>query len=228
VFRYWADEAQPDGSVKTLRKYYEIGPSKGDGAISKKQAEIERDRFLSTLNAPNAEDAVQQLAATGVALFGEVAKLYEEGYLGRKNQISTPTREKEELYLHQYIVPRWGALRLNQVQTQAVEDWLHTTFDSWWTMHGVRAIMSRVYHYAEGHGLWEEGRRNPASKARIGKKRYKRERRILSFGGDRARACLPNLHRRVPVRSQTEHGSHDPLYCRKQRPSFHRHGTLEG
>src|ERR1035438_3025920 len=41
VFRYWADEALPDGSVKTLRKYQEIGPSKGDGAITKKQAEIE-------------------------------------------------------------------------------------------------------------------------------------------------------------------------------------------
>ena len=48
-------------------------------------------------------------------------------------------------------------------------------------MHGVRAIMSRVFYYAEGHGLWEEGRRSPASKARLGKKRYKRERRIFSF-----------------------------------------------
>jgi len=48
-------------------------------------------------------------------------------------------------------------------------------------MHGVRAIMSRVYHYAEGHGLWEEGKRNPPSKAKIGKKRHKRERRIHSF-----------------------------------------------
>jgi integrase len=172
---------QPDGSVKTLRKYQEIGPSKGEGAITKKLAEVARDEFLSKLNAPTTETAVQQVAATGVALLGEVAKMYEEGYLGRKNQISTPTRDKEELYLHQYIVPKWGALRLNQVQTQAVEDWLHTTFESWWAMHGVRAIMSRVYHYAEGHGLWEEGRRNPASKARIGKKRYKRERRILSF-----------------------------------------------
>jgi integrase len=49
------------------------------------------------------------------------------------------------------------------------------------TMHGVRAIMSRVFYYAEGHGLWEEGRRSPASKAKLGKKRYKNERRILSF-----------------------------------------------
>jgi len=181
VFRYWADEVQPDGSVKTLRKYQVVGPSKGQGAITKKQAEFERDQFLAKLNAPTIEAAVQQVATTGVALFGEVAKMYEEGYLGRANQIARPTREKEEFYLHQYIVPRWGEFRLNQIHPKAVEDWLHTTFDSWWTMHGVRAIMSRVFYYAEGHGLWEEGKRSPASKAKLGKKHCKRERRILSF-----------------------------------------------
>ena len=40
------------------------------------------------------------------------------------------------------------------------------------TMHGMRAIMSRIFYYAEGHGLWEEGRRSPASKAKLGKKRH--------------------------------------------------------
>ena len=70
IFRYRADEIQPDGSVKTLRKYHEIAPSKGDGAITKKQAEIERDTFLAKLNAPSTEVAVQQVASTGVALFG--------------------------------------------------------------------------------------------------------------------------------------------------------------
>jgi integrase len=181
VFRCWVDVIQPDGSVKTLRKYQEIGPSKGDGSISKKQAEIERDKFLAKLNAPTVEVAVEQVAATGVALFSAVAKMYEEGYLGRENQIAKPTREKETFYLNQYLVPRWGALRLNQIQPKAVEDWLHTTFDSWWTMHGVRAIMTRVFNHAEGHGLWEEGRRSPASRAKLGKKRYKNERQILSF-----------------------------------------------
>jgi len=43
------------------------------------------------------------------------------------------------------------------------------------------AIMSRVFYYAEGHGLWEEGKRSPASKAKLGKKHHKYERRILSF-----------------------------------------------
>ena len=76
---------------------------------------------------------------------------------------------------------RRGKLRLNQIQPKAVEDWLHTTFDSWWAMHGVRAIMTRVFNYAEGHGLWEEGKRSPSSRAKLGKRRHKRERRILSF-----------------------------------------------
>jgi len=181
VFRYWHDEIQPDGTVRTLRKYHAVGPSRGKDAITKKQAEIERDKFLAKLNAPTVEVAVEQVAATGVALFGEVAKMYEEGYLGRENQIAKPTRVKEKFYLDEYIVPRWGTFRLNQIQPRAVEDWLHTTFDSWWTMHGVRAIMSRIFYYAEGHGLWEEGKRSPASKAKLGKRRYKYERRILSF-----------------------------------------------
>jgi integrase len=181
IFRYRHDEIQPDGSVKTLRKYHEIGPSKGEGAITKKQAEVERDKVLAKLNAPTPEVAVQQVASTGVALFGQVARMYKEGYLARPNQIATPTREKEEFYIREYLVPKWGAVRLSQIQPKAVEDWLHTTFDSWWTMHGVRAIMTRIFNYAEGHGLWEEGKRSPSSRAKLGKKRHKRERRILSF-----------------------------------------------
>jgi integrase len=179
--RYWADEVRGDGTAQPVRKRQWLGPSRGEKKISKREAEIERDKFLAKPNAPTEEEAVQQVTATGAALFGKVARMYEEGYLGRDKQIAKPTREKEAFYLRQYIIPRWGALRLNQIQPKAVEDWLHTTFDSWWTMHGVRAIMSRIYYYAEGHGLWEEGRRSPASKAKLGKRRYKYERRILSF-----------------------------------------------
>ena len=107
------------------------------------------------------EVAVEQVAATGVAFFGEVAKMYEDGYLGRENQIAKPTRVKETFYLTEYDLPRWGTLRLNQIQPKAVEDWLHTTFDSWWTMHGVRAIMTRIFNYAEGHRAMGRGPAQP-------------------------------------------------------------------
>jgi integrase len=43
------------------------------------------------------------------------------------------------------------------------------------------AIMNRFYNSGEGRGLWEEGKRSPVSKAKLGRKTYKRERRILSF-----------------------------------------------
>lgn len=180
-FRYYADEVQADGSVKTVRKKHAVGFSRGDNKITKKEAEVERDKFLAKQNAPTVEDAAEKVAATGVALISEIARMYDEGYLSREKQISRPTRDKERFYLEKYIVPKWGSFRLNQVRPQAVEDWLHGTFDSWWTMCTVRALMSRLYYYAEGHGLWEEGKRSPASKAKLGKKHYKYERRILSF-----------------------------------------------
>ena len=180
-FRYYADDVQPDGSIKTVRKKHAVGLSRGDDKITKKQAEVERDKFLAKQNAPTVEAAVEQVAATGVALISEIARMYDEGYLSREKQISRPTRDKERFYLEKYIVPKWGSFRLIQIRPQAVEDWLHGTFDSWWTMCTVRALMSRLYYYAEGHGLWEEGKRSPASKAKLGKKHYKYERRILSF-----------------------------------------------
>src|SRR5580700_8119821 len=116
IFRYYADELRRDGSTKVLRRYHEIGPSKGDGAITKRQAEVERDKVLAKLNAPTPEVAVQQVASTGVALFGPIARMYKEGYLARENQIARPTREKEEFYIREYLVPKWGEVRLNQIQ----------------------------------------------------------------------------------------------------------------
>ncbi len=94
-FRYYADEIQSDGSVKTLRKFHVLGPSRGENAIGKREAEIERDKFLAKLNAPTQEAAVEQALATGIALFGEIAKMYEEGKrspasrakLGRKRYV---------------------------------------------------------------------------------------------------------------------------------------------
>ena len=42
------------------------------------------------------EGAFERVAITGVALFREIAKMYEEGYLGRTNQIAQPTHVKEK------------------------------------------------------------------------------------------------------------------------------------
>src|ERR1700687_1550835 len=45
-FRYREDELLPNGTIKIRRKFQTIGPSRGDGALTKKAAEVERDKFL--------------------------------------------------------------------------------------------------------------------------------------------------------------------------------------
>src|ERR1019366_5029542 len=49
-FRYRDDELLPDGQIKTSRRFHTIGPSRADGARTKKQAEVERDKFLLERN----------------------------------------------------------------------------------------------------------------------------------------------------------------------------------
>ena len=177
IFRAWVDQVQADGAVKPVRKFFTIGPSRGEKSLTKKEAEVERDRILSKLNTPT----IQHALAKGPALFGEVAKMYKESYLSRDDQISKPTRMKEESHLDLHIIPRWGKRRLNEISPKEVEDWLYDTFDSWWMRHAIRFIMARIYRKAEEWGLWEEGKRSPIEKVKIGKKWYKRPRQILSM-----------------------------------------------
>ena len=146
IFRYRAEELQPDGSLRTLRKYREIGPSKGKGALTLKQAEAARDELLalnepgSLANAasdPTDSEAIAPGPSEPVA-FGRLARLYVDGYLARRNYVAEPTRQKEEFYIREYLLPKWGIQLAGKIQSKAVEDWLHTAFAAWWTMHGVR------------------------------------------------------------------------------------------
>lgn len=77
-----------DGSVKTVRKKHAVGLSRGDGKITKKQAEVERDKFLAEQNAPTVEATVERVAATGVALISEIkSPACRKKNLSREQQI---------------------------------------------------------------------------------------------------------------------------------------------
>src|SRR5438067_186944 len=77
-FRYRHDEVLPDGSKRTIRRFHTIGPSRGEGVLSKKQAEVKRDQLLAGRNAaPSRCEAV--VAATqpievGAILFGKLSE----------------------------------------------------------------------------------------------------------------------------------------------------------
>src|SRR5262245_49264658 len=93
-FRYWDDVVQADGSSRAVRKFHTIGPSKGENRLTKKQAEIERDKFLAKINKPT----VQEKVADGLALFSKMVEKYRAAHVEAEAAgrflLAKPTREK--------------------------------------------------------------------------------------------------------------------------------------
>jgi len=179
-FRYWEDVLQADGTTKAIRKFNTIGPSRGDNRLTKKQAEVERDKFLAKINKPT----VQEKVADGLALFGRMVEKYRaahvEAEVAGRFLLAKPTREKYVIHLEQRIVPKWGTRRLCEINPDEVQQWLFETCESWHMMNDLRGIMSGIYTKAEEWGYWPEGRRNPMSRVKIGEKWTVRPERILT------------------------------------------------
>src|ERR1035437_1950765 len=93
-FRYWDDVLQAEGTMKAVRKFQVVGPSKGDNRIAKKKAEVERDKFLAKINKPT----IQEKIADGLVLFARMVDKYKaahvEAQVAGRFQIGRPTRLK--------------------------------------------------------------------------------------------------------------------------------------
>lgn len=178
-FRYWAD--QPDGSAKPIRKFQRLGSSQGENRISKKQAELARDKFLATIN----KATVEEIIADGIALFGAVTEKYRNAFVNAKvagrRLLAEPTRQKYLIHLEKRIVPKWGSKRLCEIRSDEVQQWLFETCESWHMMNDLRGIMSGIYTKAEEWGYWPEGKRSPISRVKIGEKWSVRPDRILTW-----------------------------------------------
>ena len=179
-FRYWEDVLQKDGTTKSVRKFHTVGPSKGDDRLSKKLAEIARDKFLATINKPT----IQEKVADGLVLFSKMVEKYRAAHVEAEAAgrflLAKPTRDKYIIHLEQRLVPQWGHRRLCEIKPDEVQQWLFTTCDSWHMMNDLRGIMSGIYTKAEEWGYWPEGRRNPISRVKIGEKWSVRPERILT------------------------------------------------
>jgi integrase len=179
-FRYWDDVLQANGTMKAIRKLQVIGPSKGDNRLLKKKAEVERDKFLATINKPT----IQEKIADGLVLFSKMVEKYKsahvEAQVAGRFLLAKPTRLKYATHLDQRIVPQWGTRRLCEIHPDEVQQWLYETCESWHMMNDLRGIMSGIFTKAEEWGYWPEGRRNPISRVKIGEKWSVRPERILT------------------------------------------------
>src|ERR1700691_966275 len=71
-FRYWDDVLQRNGITKAVRKFQTLGPSKGENRLTKKQAEVARDKFLAKITKPT----LQEKVADGLVLFNKMVEKY--------------------------------------------------------------------------------------------------------------------------------------------------------
>jgi len=183
-FRYRRDELLPDGSIKTTRKFHTIGPSRGENAIPKKQAEIKRDAFLAELNAaPTRCEAVvvaSQPVEVAAILFGKLAEMWRKDYVDNpKVKLATPTREKYRARLDNHILPRWKDTRLGGFRTKEILDWLQNECSSWHMMIDLRNVMSGIFTRGQEWEIIPETFANPMSRVKVGRKWTVHENRIL-------------------------------------------------
>jgi integrase len=187
-FRYRKDELLPNGTVKVTRKFHTIGPSRGERALTKRQAETERDRVLAELNnAPTrAEAAVaaNQGIDPGMIIFGKLAELWRKDYVerevGGKLLVAVSTQSKYISHLERHILPRWKEIRLRDFLAKEISDWLQTTCKSWYAMDYIRNIMSGIFTKAIEWELLPDSYSNPMHRVKLPPKWSVREKRILT------------------------------------------------
>ena len=184
-FRYRQDELGPDGKIQTKRKLHVVGPSRGASGLTKKQAEVERDKFLLERNAApskcEASVATHQPVETGTIIFGRLAELWRKDYVeNRKVRLATPTRDKYRMRLDTHILPRWKDARLAELEnSKAILDWLQHECTSWYMMVDLRNIMSGIITRAQEWGIIPRSFANPMQWVKVGRKWTVREDRIL-------------------------------------------------
>ena len=152
-FRYRHDALLPEGSVKTCRNFHIVGPSRGEGALSKREAEAERDQILAQLNAAPSRSEAAVLAKeppeNGAILFGKLAEMWEKDFVerevGGRSLVAASTRQKYRNHLHNHILPRWANTRIAEFRAKDVLDWLHEECVSWHMMADLRNIMSGIF-----------------------------------------------------------------------------------
>ena len=171
------DTIRVSGSDVWIYRWYETGT---DGTSKYRKAIVGTVATLanetSALKAAQALriDANQQAphAESGPRSVAELIAHYRLKELAgeSKGRKAFSTRAAYECYLNRWILPRWGDLRIDQVKSVAVEEWLDSIKRAKGTRAKIRNIMSAIFHHAMRYE-WVD--RNPIKLVRQSAKREK-------------------------------------------------------
>jgi integrase len=111
----------------------------------------------------------------------------------RLEQLGVATQAQYRSQIDNHLLPAFGERKLCEIDRQAIEEFLSAKADSlgWWARNNLRSILSAIFTSAKDWKLWDG--ENPTRGVRIGKKKFVREKRLLSVEQMRALlAALPD------------------------------------
>lgn len=137
------------------------------GEITKREAERLRNRFMEKIN--SATQVIQSQIPVS-----EFVAIWLDKHV---STLGAGTQAKYRTHVRNHVLPDFEELRLCDIDAELLQEWINRKALGWWAKLDLRNLMSCVFSKAIDWGYWEE--RNPAERVSAGKKRAKRERRLL-------------------------------------------------
>jgi integrase len=140
--------------------------------VGKREAERLRDEILRQINR-------EVYTIQSHIPFQDFVHIWKEKHLPT---VTKGTRDKYVGHLKNHILPAFGKLKLCEVgDTELLQVFINgkeADGMGWWTRVDLRNILSSIFTKADDWGYWRD--RNPVERVVMGRKRPKREKRLLT------------------------------------------------
>jgi len=139
--------------------------------ISKRQAERMRDTVMVEING-------QVYTLQSQIRFADFVELYRRDHLVT---LAPGGKKRDESLLKNHIIPELGSRGLCEIGALEVQQFLNQKEAdglSRWTPNRMKAMLSSLFAKAQDWGYWQG--KNPVTKARLGRKKPKRQKQILT------------------------------------------------
>jgi integrase len=171
------------GERKKVRREHRLGFV---DEISRKEAMKRRSDALEVINAG-------RFIVQSQIRFKDLASRYRDVRLG---QLGVPTQAQYRSQIENHLLPAFGDQKLCEIDKPAIEQFMAAKSETglgWWSRNNLRSILSGMFTAAKDWRLWDG--ENPTHGVRIGKKRFVREKRLLTV--DQMRELLAALPDRL-------------------------------
>ena len=154
--------------VKRQDKWHRLGYC---DKMGKREAERVRDQIMQQINR-------EVYTLQSQMEFEDFVENYREKHLPT---VSSATQAKYGSLLKNHMVPYFAGQKLSDVDTENIQEFLNAQKEvglSWWTRSDLKNILSSIFTQATDWRYWHDV--NPTSRTKLGRKHWKRERRILT------------------------------------------------